>query len=219
MIRLYSLLLALALLMLPPTLAGATEAADSASRTLVVYFSMPEDLDISGVDAIGGASIVVRDGEKLGNLQFTAQIAARETGAGLFRLETVVPYPLDHDPLVDYAAQEQDEQARPALVALPDLSQVDTILLGYPNWWGDLPMPLYTFLEQVDLSGKNVIPFTIHGGSGLGDTVRTIAALQPNAIIGDNTLSISRNNVASSEEAIAAWADSLGLTGSNAQAD
>ena len=96
--KLLSILLICSILILPGLSAWAEEAS---SRILVVYFSVPEDVDTTGVDAVSGASIVVRDGGKLGNIQFAAQIIARETGADLFRLETVEPYPLDHDPLVD----------------------------------------------------------------------------------------------------------------------
>lgn len=213
--KLLSILLICSILILPGLSAWAEEAS---SRILVVYFSVPEDVDTAGVDAVSGASIVVRDGEKLGNIQFAAQIIARETGADLFRLETVEPYPLDHDPLVDQAAQEQDDNARPELAALPDLSGYDTVFLGYPNWWGDLPMPLYTFLEQVDLSAKNVIPFTVHGGSGLSDTVRTISELQPGASVWDDALSISRNQVADGEAEIVEWVSGLGLNQSAAEA-
>lgn len=213
--KLLSILLICSILILPGLSAWAEEAS---SRILVVYFSVPEDVDTAGVDAVSGASIVVRDGGKLGNIQFAAQIIARETGADLFRLETVEPYPLDHDPLVDQAAQEQDDNARPELTALPDLSGYDTVFLGYPNWWGDLPMPLYTFLEQVDLSAKNVIPFTVHGGSGLSDTVRTISELQPGASVWDDALSISRNQVADGEAEIVEWVSGLGLNQSAAEA-
>lgn len=213
--KLLSILLICSILILPGLSAWAEEAS---SRILVVYFSVPEDVDTTGVDAVSGASIVVRDGGKLGNIQFAAQIIARETGADLFRLETVEPYPLDHDPLVDQAAREQDDNARPELTALPDLSGYDTVFLGYPNWWGDLPMPLYTFLEQVDLSAKNVIPFTVHGGSGLSDTVRTISELQPGASVWDDALSISRNQVADGEAEIVEWVSGLGLNQSAAEA-
>ena len=191
--------------------AGNALAEERPSRTLVVYFSLPEEVDTTGVDAIAGASIVVREGEKLGNVQFAAQIIARETGADLFQLEAVNPYPTDHDPLVDQAAEEQDNAVRPELTAWPDLTPYDTIFLGYPNWWGDLPMPLYTFLEQTDMGAKHVIPFTVHGGSGLSDTVRTISRLQPDASVWESALSISRSVVASSEEDIVDWVESLGL--------
>ena len=88
---------------------------------------------------------------------------------------------------------------------------ITTIILGYPNWWADLPMPVYTFLEEYDFGGKTIIPFVTHGGSGFSGTVRTISELQPDALVSENTLSLSRNNVADSEEDVASWAESLGL--------
>lgn len=112
----------------------------------------------------------------------------------------------------DQAAEEQDEEARPELAAqIENPDQYDTILLGYPNWWGDMPMPLYTFLEEYDFSGKTIIPFTAHGGSGFSDTVSTIADLQPDAEVSDSGLSISRNDVADAESEINSWAEGLRL--------
>lgn len=120
--------------------------------------------------------------------------------------------PLDHDPLVDQASEEQDADARPELAThIENLDQYDTIILGFPNWWGDLPQPLYTFLEEYDLSGKTIIPFVTHGGSGFSDTRDTIASLQPNAVVSDDGLFLSRNGVADSEDEVSAWAGSLGL--------
>ena len=86
-----------------------------------------------------------------------------------------------------------------------------SFFLGYPIWWYDLPMPLYCFLEQTGLSGKTIIPFTVHGGSCLLDTVDTIAALQPGANVVKNGLSISRNNVARSAHDITAWLRRIGM--------
>ena len=104
------------------------------SGVLIVYFSVPEDVDISGEDAVAGASIVVRDGEKLGNTEYVAGRIQETIGGDLFRIETVDPYPLDHDPLVDQAADEQVENARPQLALhIENLDQYKTILLGFPN--------------------------------------------------------------------------------------
>ena len=184
----------------------------SGSNILIAYFTMPEDVDTEGADAVTGASIVVEDGEVLGNVEFLATIIQDTVGGDLFQIETVQQYPLEHDALVDQAAQEQDENARPELaIHIDDLGQYDTIFLGYPNWWGDLPMPLYTFLEEYDLSGKTIIPFCPHGGSGFSRTESTIAQMQPGATVSENGLTISRNDVAQSREQVAQWAAGLGL--------
>lgn len=161
---------------------SAEEKAEktAGSRILIAYFSIPEDIRLDGVDANSGASVVVRDGEALGNVQYMAQTIQETIGGDLFRIETIQQYPLDHEPLVDQAADEQDEEARPELAAhLENADQYDVVFLGYPNWWGDLPMPLYTFLEETDLSGTTIIPFCPHGGSGFSRTEATIARLQP----------------------------------------
>ncbi len=188
------------------------ESEDTGSHILIAYFSVPENIDISGVDAVAGASVVVRNSEKMGNTEYVAKVIQQTVGGDLFRIETVEEYPLDHEPLVDQAADEQDEKKRPELLnQVENFEQYETIILGFPNWWADLPMPVYTFLEEYDFSGKTIIPFVTHGGSGFSGTVRTISDIQPQAEVSDNTLSLSRNAVAGSAEDVIAWAESLGI--------
>ncbi len=121
-------------------------------------------------------------------------------------------YPLEHEPLVDLAAEEQDAGARPELSShMEDPSQYDVIFLGYPNWWGDMPQALYTFLEEYDFSGKTIIPFTTHGGSGFSRTISTIAELQPGANMVEQGLSISRNSVTDAQSDVENWVAGLGF--------
>mgnify|MGYP002742490053 FL=1 len=181
-------------------------------KILIAYFSVPEDIDINDVDAIAGASVVVRDGEKMGNTEYVARLIQEKVGGDLFRIETVDEYPLEHAPLVDQAAEEQDANLRPELAThVENFEQYEYVFLGYPNWWGDMPQPLYTFLEEYDFGAKTIIPFITHGGSGASRTVDTISQLQPGAVLMGNELVLSRNNVADSEETVVAWAEGLGL--------
>lgn len=187
-----------------------TERLSGGSNILIAYFSVPEDVDT--VDAVAGASIVVRDNEKLGNTEYVAKLIQQTIGGDLFRIETVDAYPLDHEPLVDQAADEQDENKRPELLNhIENFDQYETVILGFPNWWADLPMPVYTFLEEYDFGAKTIIPFVTHGGSGFSGTLGTISELQPGAHVSENALSLSRNNVADSEATVVEWAQSLGL--------
>lgn len=187
------------------------DSASASSNILIAYFSVPET---DGVDAVAGASRVVVDGEVLGNTQYIAQLIQQQTGGDLFRIETVQEYPGSHDPLLEFAYNERAEGARPELAAqMENLDSYDIIFLGYPNWNADLPMPLYTLLEQTDLSGKTIVPFTTHGGSGFSRTIQTIQELQPNATVVSDGLSISRNSVAQAESDVASWVSGLGLIG------
>ena len=187
------------------------DLAAASSNILIAYFSVPET---DGVDAVEGASRVVVDGEVLGNTQYIAQLIQQQTGGDLFRIETVQEYPGSHDPLLEFAYNERAEGARPELAAqMENLDSYDIIFLGYPNWNADLPMPLYTLLEQTDLSGKTIVPFTTHGGSGFSRTIQTIQELQPNATVISDGLSISRNGVAQAEGDVASWVSGLGLIG------
>lgn len=105
------------------------------SRILIAYFSMPEDVDTENVDALAGVSLVVSDGEKLGNTEYVAKLIQQTIGGDLFRIETEEEYPLSHDPLVDQASEEKSENARPKLSSkVGNFEQYETILLGYPNW-------------------------------------------------------------------------------------
>lgn len=179
---------------------------------LVVYFSMPETTDPNNMTTDEDNSVVVIDGQVLGNTQYVAQLIAENTGADIFRIEPKTPYPTDHSTLVDLADKEQDENARPELmVSIENLDQYDVIFLGYPNWWGDMPMILYTFLESHDLSGKTIIPFNTHGGSGFSNTINTIARLQPNAAVNEDGFTVSRNNVEDCADDVAAWLENQNL--------
>lgn len=105
-----------------------------------------------------------------GNTHIVAEMIASATGGTLFRIEPATPYPDDYRACTEIAQREKRSKARPALVGEIAAEEYDVIFLGYPNWWGDLPMCVYTFLEQHDWQGKIVIPFCTHEGSGLSDT-------------------------------------------------
>ena len=195
-----------------PADTGNTDTASapvSRGRILIAYFSVPET---DGVDTVSSASRVNLDGEVLGNNQYLAQLIQQETGGDLFRIETVQEYPGSHDPLLEFAYNERAEDARPELAAqIENLDSYDVIFLGYPNWNSDLPMPLHTFLEEYDFSGKTIIPFTTHGGSGFSRTIQTIQQLQPGADVVQDGLSISRNNVSEAQSDVTQWVAGLSL--------
>ncbi|MBE5792862.1 MAG: flavodoxin [Clostridiales bacterium] len=200
MTRLLCLLLTLFFMTVPAI------AEEQPSTALVVYFSVPENVDLNGVDAVAGASVMVKNDVRYGNVEYVARLIANASGADLWRIETAHQYPLEHDALLDAAADEQDANARPVLMGtIEDIELYDRIFLGFPNWWYDLPMPLYSFLESYDLSGKEIMPFTVHGGSGFSGALNTIAELQPEALVYEKGLSVSRNAVTDCETHVAEW--------------
>lgn len=187
----------------------ATAEVSGNSNILIAYFGVPET---DGMDTVAGASRVAADGEVFGNNQYIAQIIQQETGGDLFAIETVQEYPGTHDELLEFAYEELQENARPELATqIENLDSYDTIFLGYPNWNADLPMPLYTFLEEYDFSGKTIIPFTTHGGSGFSGTIQTIESLQTDATVMEDGLSVSRNSVAGAENDVIDWVAGLNL--------
>ena len=184
--------------------------ANTGEKSLVVYFSMPETNQPDNMSQEEANSTVVIDGEVLGNTQYVAYVIQENTGADIFRIEPEVPYPTDHDTLVDLAKEEQNEDARPAIKdQIENFQQYDTIYVGYPNWWGDMPMILYSFFDQYDFSDKTIIPFNTHGGSRFSNTIDTIKQLEPAANVITDGLSISRNVVQDAEAEIKEWLDQL----------
>ncbi len=176
--------------------AFASEDSSAQSRTLIIYFSQPEEMKPDAVDGFSGASVLQKNTPKAGSTQFIAQLIQEQTHGDLFRIETATPYPRQHDALLRVAEKEQQTKARPSLkTPLPDLSDYDIIYVGYPIWWYTMPMVIYGLFEQHDFAGKTVIPFTTHGGSRLADSLREIARMQPQAKLVTRALSISRNDI------------------------
>lgn len=172
------------------------------SRILITYFSMPDNVDDSTVTV---------NGQTLGNNQYFAQVIQEATGADVFRIEPATPYPTDHSTLVDQASEEQDTDARPAIRdRISGFDDYDVVFVGYPIWWSDLPQIMYTFFDTYDFSGKTMIPFNTHGGSGWAGTLSTIAEMEPNATMLDG-LSISRNSIQDARQEIIDWVDSLAI--------
>ena len=137
---------------------------------------------------------------------------AEETGGELFHIERETPYPAVYGECTEEAKQEQNDNARPALAKDKDISEYDVIFLGYPIWWGGMPMPVYTFLEGHDFSGKTVIPFCTHAGSGLSGTEKRIGSVCTDAEILDG-LSIkgedAQNSQDKAKETVKEWLESL----------
>lgn len=146
-----------------------------------------------------------------GNTEAVANIIHNEVGGDIVKLETVQTYPSDYNELVDYAQKEQKQNARPELkTKINNIDQYDTIFLGYPNWWADMPMPLYTFLDEYDLSGKTIAPFITHGGSGLSGTPDKIKKEEPNATVTDG-LAVSGSSAKNSQSTVKNWLSKIGF--------
>lgn len=142
----------------------------------------------------------------VGNTMKLAQIIAEKTGAEIFEVKPSKPYPADYDTCIDVTKKEQNDKARPAFLEDKDISGYDTIYFGYPIWWGDIPMTLYTFIEAHDWSGKTVIPFCTHEGSGAGRTFSTLKSAMKGADVKSVTAvrgSTAQNDRPASERAIA----------------
>ena len=141
-----------------------------------------------------------------GNTEVLAEAIAADLGCGLFKIDTVEPYPTDYYATTDQAKRELREQARPAIQSpLPDMAGIDAIVLGYPNWWGTAPMCVFTFLEHYDLTGKKIVPLCTNEGSGMGNAESDLAAVCKGAEILPG-LSVLGHQAKDSFEAIATLA-------------
>jgi flavodoxin len=178
-------------------------------RILVAYFT--QQSSGSGVDVITGGSKMVIGGNQIGHTRHVANTIQRLAGGDLFEIQTVQTYPYEHPQLLEMAQHELRQNARPRLATrIPNLQDYDTIILGYPNWWRDMPMPVYSFLTEHNFEGKTIIPFMTHGGSGFSGTVERIAQLQPQATVRDALL-VHRSNLTRSESDISAWLRRIGI--------
>ena len=194
-----------------PAVTETARPSQQEGRTLVAYFSQPETTNPNNMTTEEANSTVVINGEVLGNTQYMAQVIQETANADIFRIEPAVPYPTDHTTLVAQAREEQDRDFRPALAKnIDSLSSYDTIYIGYPNWWGDMPMVMYTFFETHDFAGKTIVPFNTHGGSGFSGTISAIRSLEPQAEVLDG-LSISRDRIQDARQQIVDWVNELDL--------
>ena len=192
--------------------AGAASSETNSDRTgnvLVAYFSWADNAVLADdVDAVASPSVIPP-----GNVQQLAGWVQEETGGDLFSIRVTDPYPSDWDECLTRANQERGDNARPELVENVDnLEQYDTVFLGYPNWWYGVPMALLSFLEQNDLSGKEVYLFCSHGTGGLANSVELITEAAPGAVLSENIFDCYEEEASSSEDAIRDWVNSLGYS-------
>ncbi|MDY4032525.1 MAG: flavodoxin [Pyramidobacter sp.] len=146
-----------------------------------------------------------------GNTRGIARAIQKKTGADIFEIELVKPYSDDYNTVLKEAQHDQRAQARPEIKGkVADMAKYDTILLGYPNWWASIPMPIATFLESYDFAGKTVSPFCSNGGGRLGQSVSAITKLIPAAVV-QNPLSIYYDGGSSLSADLDAWLEKNGF--------
>ncbi len=166
-----------------------TGGASAKSKILVAYFSWS------------------------GNTQAVAEQIAGQTGGQLFKIETVKAYPEEYRPCTEVAKVERDNDARPALKSSVDnMAQYDIVMIGYPNWWGTMPMAVKTFIESYDLSGKTVIPFCTHGGGGVQNCFRDFLTATPSSEHKEGLL-LNGSAASSCKERVEKWLQKIGISG------
>lgn len=171
------------------------------------HYEAMRDAEQYKVDAASSASVV-----QPGNTAMIAEWIQEEVGGDLFSIRVTDPYPSDYNDCMDRASEEKSDNARPELKEqVEDFDQYDTIFLGFPNWWSSLPMPIHTFLESYNFSGKTVVPFCTHGTGGVAVTVRELEdALPKNAELLD-VLGVYRAGILNAQKEIQEWLKKLGV--------
>lgn len=180
---------------------GQSNSPSSESKTLVVYFSASNTKD---VDAVTGATPVQG---RVGAVEHIAEIIHNNVGGDIAKIIPSKNYSLDYNTCADEAKAETDSDARPQFEPLGvNIEEYDTIYVGYPMWWYTLPMIMYTFFDTYDFSGKTIIPFNTHAGSGDGGTYQTIREFEPDATVKEG-LAISGSSAfdSSTEDTVKNW--------------
>lgn len=188
---------------------GPGNSQTANKRVLVAYYTLPET---DGTDTDARASRVAVNGQVQGNMEYMANTIAEAAGGQLFKIDTAQAYPGLHEPLVNQASQELSQNYRPQLSThIDNLNDYDVIFVGYPIWWGEMPMALYSFFDEYDFSGKTIIPFSSHGGSGFSGTISEIARLEPGASVQRDGYTVSRGSVAGDAGNLRNWVNGLNL--------
>lgn len=147
-----------------------------------------------------------------GNTHIIAEMIAEETDGKLFEIVPVKEYPKTYDACVDIAKQEKEADVRPAIKGDIAVEDYDVVFIGYPNWWGDMPMPVYTFIEKHRWTGKTVIPFCTHEGSGMSDTERYISEACTGATVGKGLAvrgTTAQKKQEQARKSVRSWLESL----------
>lgn len=192
----------------------STEGADNSNQADTASTETPDEAQSTiaenGTESEGGKTLIAYFSWS-GNTARLAQMIADETGGDLFAVEPETPYSDDYDTVVDQAKEEQNGNARPAVANTVDnWRDYDTVFVGYPNWWGDVPMVMMTFLESYDWSGKTVIPFCTSGGSGFGNGISSITVSTAGADVLDG-FHVIGSRVDDAQSDVTAWLNGLDL--------
>lgn len=193
-----------------PTTPSQTESSTTSDESAAPSESASQPEDSSQPDTEdGGRSLVVYFSWS-GNTESVAKEIQAQTDADIFEITPANPYTDNYDDLLDIAQEEQRSNARPAIAEkVENFDQYDVVYFGYPNWWGDMPMILYTFLDEYDFSGKTIAPFVTSGGSGFSNTISAIESLEPNATVVDG-LSLGSSAAANPGADVTEWLSSIG---------
>lgn len=197
------------------TVSESVQEDTTGENVLIAYFTLGKNADYpENVDATTSASLVEEDGEIYGTTEYIGQMIQNLLGGDMHLIETAEPYSDDFDSVVDQNHDEMDEGTLPELKDSDlDLSQYDTVFIGYPIWATNAPQAVYSFLEEYDLSGKTVIPFCTHDGYGAGSSYSDIASQLPNAEVLDG-LAIEAEDVPEAEDTVAQWLSEIGMEAS-----
>ena len=171
------------------------------AKTLIAFFSRADE------NYFGGAMRYI----EVGNTEIVANKIKDKTDADIFKIEMKKPYAKEYNTCIEEAKVHKRDNARPELLSMPEsISEYDTVILAYPNYWGTMPMAVFTFLDAFDFSGKTILPLCTNEGSGMGSSEKDISKLCPNAKLARG-LALNGSSVANCDGQVEAWLKANGL--------
>ena len=204
--KIYSLIMAFTLLLTFTACSNNTNDESSSSAQ-----QQSDNQNDSSTPAVTGSKSLVIYFSWSGNTENVAKSIQSQTDSDIFEIVPATPYSDDYDTVVDLAQEEQRSKARPAISGtIKNIADYDVIYVGFPNWWGDMPMILYTFFDTYDLSSKTIALFCTSGGSGLSGTVNEVKSLEPNATVTEG-LHIGSGSSSNPDKAVSEWLNDIGL--------
>lgn len=202
------------------TLSACTGNVNNGENTTNVYETQSNNSDtgksienkLNSKNSEDTGKVLIAYFSYTGNTETIANYIEQETGGKLFKIKTVKSYSDDYDKRTEEAKEEQNNNARPGLSTHVDnMDKYDVVFLGYPIWWGTMPMAMFTFLEEYNFSGKTIIPFCTHEGSALGRSEDDIASLCPDSTMLDG-LAIRGSSVDGAENEVKEWIKGLNVS-------
>lgn len=199
----------IALVLIWAVFAAAASYSQGAGKNLIVYFSLHGTQKTLQTDAVSSASRTLYGGKIEGNTEIIARMIQEEVGGDVVLIETENKFSNNYDTVVEEGKHTKNSKFK-ATKTKVDVSKYDSVFLGFPAWWYDMPEPIFDFLDKHDLSGKNIYVFATSGGSGLMRSISEVLSLEPKADVKKPGFHVYYTNIADAKKDVSAWLKKVG---------